>query len=106
MNNKGEFDVKGFHIMHLNIRSLFCRNKYDMFKQQMIDSGLDVICLSETWLKRGMHSNYINIPGYNITRVDRGWSENGTLKKGGGLCMYINKSINFSDYEISNFNKS
>ena len=77
-----------------------------MFKQQMIGTGLDIICLSETWLKPGIHSNYINIPGYNITRQDRLWSENGILKKGGGICMYINNSIQFSDCELFHLNKS
>ena len=100
------FKNKGFHLMHLNIRSLFSKNKFDMFKQQMIDSGLDTICISETWLKNGLHSNYINIPGYIVTRLDRLWSENGNLKKGGGICMYIKDSIQYSDYELCHLNNS
>ena len=94
------FSNKGFHLMHLNIRSLFCKNKFDMFKQQMIDSCIDVVCISETWLKNGLHSNYVNIPNYKLTRLDRSWSENGNLKKGGGVCMYIKNQIQFSDIDL------
>ena len=100
------FKEKGFHLMHQNIRSLFCKNKFDMFKQQMSLADISVICLSETWLKKGLPSNVINIPNYSITRLDRSWEENGNVKKGGGLCMYINKNINFSDTNLSELNLS
>ena len=63
-------DGKGLTIMHLNIRSLFCNNKFEMFKNQMLNSGFQIICLSETWLKRSMQSSYINIDGYNVSRLD------------------------------------
>ena len=106
MLDKNIFDGKGFHLMHLNIRSLFSKYKFDMFQQQMINSGLDVICLSETWLKNGINSNYINIPSYNVSRIDRNWSENGILKKGGGVCMYIKENVQFSDNELKHLNRS
>ena len=92
--------------MHLNIRSLYSKNKFDMFKQQMSTSNLGVICVSETWLKQAMPSNIINIPNYTITRLDRSWEENGNIKKGGGLCMYINNNINFQDINLSPLNLS
>ena len=103
---ENKFKNKGLHLMHLNIRSLFCKNKFDMFKQQMTDSGIDIIGLSETWLKKGIHSNYVNIHGYNLLRSDRNWSENGQLKKGGGVCLYVNEDMIFSENELSNLNKS
>ena len=77
-----------------------------MFKQQMINSGTDVICLSETWLKQGLNSNYVNIPNYNLVRLDRSWSENGMLKKGGGVCIYLNDKLKYSDSDLSKLNKS
>ena len=101
VNNK-----KRFHLMHLNIRSLFSKNKFDIFKQQMIESDLYIISLSKTWLKIELHSNFVNIPGYKLLRLDRNWSENRTLKKGGGVCMYLKESIQFSDNELSHLNKS
>ena len=100
------FSQKGLHLMHLNIRSLFCKNKFDMFNQQIINSGIDVIGLSETWLKNVVHANYINIHGYNLLRLDRNWSENGQLKKGGGVCLYIKDEILYSENELSNLNLS
>ena len=86
--DKSLFNNKGLNIMHLNIRSLFCKNKFEMFKNQMCNSGSQIICLSETWLKSSMRSSYIDIENYNVSRLDRNWSEGGHLKKGGGVCMY------------------
>ena len=63
--------------------SLICSNN------KMINSNIDVFCLSETWLKEGLDSNVLDIPGYR--------SENNVIKKGGGLCMYINKTIEFAN---------
>ena len=100
------FKGKGIHLFHLNIRSLFSANKFDMFKEQMINSNADIICLSETWLKQGLTSNIINIPGYRITRQDRSWFENNTIKKGGGVCTYINEKIIFTDSNVCKFNLS
>ena len=100
------FNGKGLHFMHLNIRSLFNKNKFDMFKQQMSQSNIDVLCLSETWLKRALPSNIINISGYTVTRLDRSWEENGHIKKGGGICMYIKNNLNFSDNSFCELNLS
>ena len=97
---------KGTHLMHLNIRSLFCKNKFDMFKQQMLNSDIDVITLSETWLKEALTSNILDIPGYRLARMDRNWSKNNIIKKGGGLCMYIKNDINFTDTDICKLNCS
>ena len=100
------FIGKGIHLLHLNIRSLFCKNKFDMFKEQMSNSKADIICLSETWLKEGLTTNIVNIPGYRMTRLDRNWLENNSLKKGGGVCTYISENINFTDTDVCKFNKS
>ena len=106
MTNNSLFNSKGLHILHLNIRSLFCKNKYDMFKQQMVNSKCDIICLSETWFKQGLSSNYVHIPNYNLIRLDLAWTEGGLLKKGGGVCAYLSDTIKYSDCELSNLNKS
>ena len=43
---------KGLHFMHFNIRSLLSKNKFDMFKQQMSMSNIDIICVQvkSPWL--------------------------------------------------------
>ena len=43
---------------------------------------------------------------YNIARLDRSWNENGQLKRGGGVCMYIRDNLNYSEHDFSNLNKS
>ena len=101
-----EINNKGIHLVHLNIRSLFCKTKFDMFRQQLWNSNIDIMCLSETWLREELTSNIIDIPGYRISRLDRNWSENNTIKKGGGLCMYISENINFTDSDVKKFNFS
>ena len=101
-----KFNEKGIHLVHLNIRSLFGRNKFDMFKQQLMNSNIDVMCLSETWLKEGLTSNILEIPGYRLARFDRNWFEDNNIKKGGGLCMYINQKIEFTDSDIRKLNSS
>ena len=100
------FKEKGLHFIHLNVRSLYNKNKFDMFKQQMTNANIDMISLSETWLKKELPSKVINIPNYNLIRLDRNWEENGEIKKGGGLCMYIKNGINFSDTTLSDLNLS
>ena len=42
----------------------------------MVNSKADIICLSETWLKKGLTSTIINIPGYRLTHLDRDWEVN------------------------------
>ena len=71
MMNNALIKQKGLHFMHLNIRSLYNKNKFDMFKQQMSMSKIDVICISESWLKEALPSSIINVPNYTIARYDR-----------------------------------
>ena len=82
------------------------KNKFDMFKYQMTNSGTDIICLSETWLNDALTTNILDIPGYRLARLDRSWRENNCIKKGGGLCMYIKQNISFNDSDACNFNIS
>ena len=70
------FTGKGIHLFHLNIRSLLCKHKFDMFKEQMVNSKAYILCLSETCLKKSVTSNIINIPVYRLTCLDRDWEVN------------------------------
>ena len=100
------FKGNGVHLVHLNIRSLFCKNKFDMFKEQTSNCNADVFCISETWLRNSLPSSIINIPGYKLSRIDRSWQENNMIKKGGGLCMYVNENLNTTDSDVQKFNLS
>ena len=46
--------MKGLRIAHLNIRSLF--PKLEMIKEHLLASNIDILLLSETWLKEVFQS--------------------------------------------------
>ena len=58
---------------HLNVWSLW--NKFDLVRQMVQTSGVDMISLSETWLNKSTLTNLINIQGYTCIRHDRSWKE-------------------------------
>ena len=70
---------------HLNICSFI--SKSDEIKHILVDSNLDFLCLSETWLNKNSPSTALHIPGYNAFRKDR------KVGKGGGLLLYIKEHI-------------
>ena len=79
--------VKGLKPVHMNVRSL--PKKIDQFRVLLLESKIDVVSLSETWLNASVNQSEINLTGFRAYRQDR---ENGTKvkKKGGGLLTYIN----------------
>ena len=73
-------------IAHLNARSLKCREHYVLVKETILANKFDVFTVSETWLDNSVTDFEIEVPGYDLYRVDR---EN---KKGGGVCAYVLKN--------------
>lgn len=64
-------------------------DKHKILKHDLIDSDLDILALTETWLTPDDTSNLVNIPGYDLTRSDRAFlNDKGILKKGGGIALY------------------
>lgn len=65
----------------------------------------EIICLGliETWLNTNMPNHLINIPGFNLVRLDRE-----ATKRGGGILMYIREDLTWDllepMYNISNKN--
>ena len=57
----------------------------------MFQSKIDVLTISETWLKPHLHRNLYSLDNYTSYRSDRTKSL-GKNKKGGGLMTYINNS--------------
>ena len=90
-------NLKGFKIIHLNIRSLM--PKIDSVRLDLLHD-LDMLCLSETWLHEKILDTFICAEGYEVGRLDRG------RKKGGGLCMYIKNSIKYDDCMLKDLNFS
>lgn len=58
-------------------------SKYKQLEKLLMDSYLDFLCLSETWLTKTFPSASLAMPGYKYFRQDR---KNG---RGGGLLIYV-----------------
>lgn len=89
---------KGIKVCHINAQSL--KRKIDEFRFIFESSGVDFICISETWFDSNITDMSISLNGYNLRRVDR-------CDGYGGVAMYIRKGITFSvkctSKDISNF---
>lgn len=72
---------KGILGGQLNIRSLI--PKHDQVSALLLDSNLDYLCLTESWLHSNIPTNMIDIAGYQCFRKDR------ITGKGGGVLIYI-----------------
>lgn len=75
----------GLKIAHLNAQSL--NNKLDEFKYIFVTSGVDVICVSETWFDSLVNDAIFNIPGFKLFRADR-------ESHAGGVAIYVRNNIN------------
>ena len=60
---------KGFKLIHWNVRSLL--KKIDQMRAVLADSPLDIITISESWLKPHLHTGLISIQGFEVLRQDR-----------------------------------
>lgn len=74
----------GVRIAHINAQSL--SNKLDEFKYIFTTSGLDVICVSESWFHYEIQDSIYNLPGYKLFRADR-------KTHAGGVAIYVRDSI-------------
>lgn len=77
------------NICHLNAQSLCARQlgKLDEFRYCFINSKLDIICVSETWLKENISDTIVDLDGYKVLRNDRKYG------RGGGVCIYFKNDI-------------
>lgn len=53
-------------------------------------ADLDLLCITETWLRNNISDNIIQIPNYNVVRKDR---ENSSHN---GVCVFVHQNIQFS----------
>ena len=79
---------------HLKIKSI--KSKSEEVHHILMDSNLDFLCLSETWLHESAPTAAFHIPGFNIYRRDRRGS------KGGGVMIYVKDSIPCTEIQWSN----
>ena len=74
----------GLRLFHLNVRSMI--NKMDSIRIWADSTDSDIIVLSETWLKKSITNDMINIKDYNVFRTDR-------VGKGGGVAIYVKNHL-------------
>ena len=98
--------IKGFKLLHLNVRSIM--KKIDQLKTMFFESKLDVLSISETWLKPCLNSKLVDLKGFEQFRLDRKKGAK-TKKRGGGLLLYVNSKHSsncesLDELDISNEN--
>ena len=97
--------TKGFHICHLNIRSLW--PKYPQLSEYLHMYKVACFGISETWLNEGLNNELLHIPSYTLYRLDRSWLGQGNaVKKGGGVCCYVSDKYVASSTEYEDLNCS
>ena len=82
----------GLKICHINAQSLV--RKIDELRFVMENSGIDIICISETWFVSSMWDNLFNMNGFQLFRADR-------EGHGGGVAIYIRSGVNVRFIEKS-----
>ena len=76
---------KGQFSGHLNFRSI-C-NKHEQLEHLLLESNIDCLGISESWLKQSSPSTLVSMAGYNVFSKDR-------LKgKGGGVLLYVRNTF-------------
>ena len=95
--------VKGFKIVHLNVRSI--TKKIDQLRILLQDSSVNIFTFSETWLRPFLHSALFEIDGYKLFRQDRE-IKNKRKKRGGGLLTYIKNEHLSSSEQLDELNTS
>ncbi len=68
-------------IEHVNAQSLL--SNFEESKMCVNGRDIDVLCVSETWLRTNTPAGLVSIPNYVIYRCDNG--------RGGGVCIYTKK---------------
>lgn len=61
--------VKGFQVIHHNVRSLF--QKIDSVRNDFVIGSMDVICFSESWLNADIPDDLLCIDDFILLRNDR-----------------------------------
>lgn len=74
----------GLNVCHINAQSL--NNKIDEFRFIFENSGVDVVCVSETWFDPVVLGAIFDLDNYNLYRCDR-------KSHAGGVAIYVRKGI-------------
>ena len=85
-------------IGHLNVRSLM--PSIDDVIDTLDSQNLDILCLSETWLKPDIDNNFLVFPGYRTVRRDRPGPGDGS-GKGGGVCVIHRETLRVETLKVA-----
>ena len=85
-----------FRVAHVNVRSLIPH--FSLIKDLISIMSLDILALSETWLRDSDDSNMVSIRDFCIVRSDRR-----TGARGGGAALYVSGSLSFTVIDFSVF---
>ena len=71
-------------------------NKIDEFRYIFASSGVDIVCVSETWFSIDIMDSIYNLPGFKLYRSDRRIVIKGIKSKarGGGVEIFVRCGIN------------
>ena len=96
---------KGLRVGCLNVRSLY--NVFDLVKTTFQHSEFHVLGFSETWLNQNIDSSLVAMENYVLHRQDRKFvNVNNEIKKGGGICLYVDKNIKTKSIHLNDANVS
>lgn len=54
-------------------------SKIYIIRNNILESNIDVLCVTESWLHEAINDIYINITGFVLIRNDRGYSRGGDM---------------------------
>ncbi|XP_075150647.1 uncharacterized protein LOC142224746 [Haematobia irritans] len=74
----------GINICHINTQSL--NNKINEFRILFEHSGIDAVCVSETWFHPDCNDETYKLNGYRLFRADR-------QTNGGGVAIYLRDTL-------------
>ncbi|XP_074635839.1 uncharacterized protein LOC141894176 [Acropora palmata] len=78
---------KLLEINHLNAEFFKCRQHFIETKQLALERDFDILTISETWLNSSVSNSVVEIPGYQVYRLDR------LGKAGTGVCAYVKSTL-------------
>ena len=91
----------------MNVRSLGDIKKTDSIRLQIAKSNSHLVGISESWLSEAIPSSFLEVKGYNLSRLDRAWGDTGApAKRGGGVAIYWRNSLQVSEHKYAKFNTS
>lgn len=97
---KSAFVKDKLSICGMNSQSICAKKmcKIDELRNIAMFSGVDIMCVCESWLKNEISDDTLKIDGYNIVRNDR------KNRIGGGILIYLKSFLNYKVIKSSQEN--